>query len=76
MTLEQEIREAINKHTRENVSNTPDFILAEFMMRCLEAFESTTREREKWYGAELKPFGSVVTKVEEERPAFLRKIMD
>lgn len=49
-SLKQELTELLNRHSRENASNTPDFILAEFMLTCLAAFEHTTRERERWYG--------------------------
>ena len=31
----------INVHNRENVSNTPDFILAQYLYNCLRAFEQT-----------------------------------
>lgn len=45
-----EIREGfrltINRASRENASNTHDFVLADFLMRCLEAFEESTRLRE------------------------------
>ena len=34
----------------ENDSNTPDFILAEYLCECLERFNSGIRERERWYG--------------------------
>ncbi len=47
-TLEDEIRAAINKASRENASNTPDFILAEFLLGCLTAFENATNARTNW----------------------------
>lgn len=37
-TFEEELKELINKHSKENESNTPDFILAQFLNSCLEAF--------------------------------------
>lgn len=39
MPLEEEIREAINRNSFENGSNTPDFILATYLIDCLAAFE-------------------------------------
>lgn len=45
----------INEHTRENFSNTPDFILAGFLETCLKAFESAVRYRDDWYGVHLSP---------------------
>ena len=52
--LRKEIETAINKVSAENGSNTPDFILAEFLTDCLTAFDKASRAREKWYGKELR----------------------
>lgn len=49
----EEIREAINRNSAENGSNTPDFILAEYLTDCLATFDRTSRAREKWYGKAL-----------------------
>ncbi len=46
----KELEALINKYSRENLSDTPDFILAEFLGGCLITFEAATRERERWYG--------------------------
>lgn len=51
----------INRCSRENVSNTPDFILAEFLGATLIAFENASRAREKWYGKSLSIGGSTIT---------------
>lgn len=40
----------INRHSQENGSNTPDFILATYLVACLKAFDEATVAREKWYG--------------------------
>lgn len=63
--FEQELTSLINRHCVENGSNTPDFILARHLIECLEAFERASNERERWYGAHLKPFGPVVTEVQQ-----------
>ena len=55
----------VNRFSRENASNTPDYILAEFMDATLAAFEKASRAREKWYGAELKIGGSTLTVLSE-----------
>lgn len=46
----QELRKLINKHSMENGSDTPDFILADYMRTCLEAFDAAVSLRTKWYG--------------------------
>ena len=53
--LEKDLAGLINSECRENDSNTPDFLLAEFMMSCLDAFELASNKREVWYGVELEP---------------------
>ena len=46
----KDLETLINQHSRENASNTPDFILAEFLWGCLCQFDSAVIERTKWYG--------------------------
>lgn len=48
--LRKEIEQAINKCSMENGSNTPDFILAEYLIDCLWIFDKTVNKREEWYG--------------------------
>jgi hypothetical protein len=50
MNLRKQIETAINCASAENGSNTPDFILAEFLTDALSAFDKATAAREKWYG--------------------------
>ena len=47
-----ELGSLINKHSIENGSNTPDFILAEYLKQCLITFDMCTRRRDSWYGFE------------------------
>ena len=47
--FQQELVIAINKCTRENASNTPDFILADYLLDCLKAFDFAVRARTEWY---------------------------
>lgn len=58
-TLKEELAALLNRHSRENASNTPDFILAEFMLTSLAAFEHASRQREEWFGRSLTPAGPV-----------------
>jgi len=50
-----ELKQLINKHSMENSSNTPDHILADYLIRCIDNFTETTQSRESWYGVKLKP---------------------
>ena len=55
MTFETELRELINRHNKEAASNTPDFILAQYLEACLVAFSTATQQREMWYGRKALP---------------------
>ncbi len=50
----QELEFIINKHSMENGSDTPDCILAEYLIGCLETFDKTTLRRDRWYGRDPK----------------------
>ena len=52
MSFEEELRSLINRYSRENESNTPDFILAQYIEKSLLAFNQAVNSREKWYGRE------------------------
>jgi hypothetical protein len=45
-----ELEELINSQSMENGSNTPDFILASFLLSCLHAFDASVKQRDEWYG--------------------------
>lgn len=64
----QKLASLINITSRENESNTPDFILAEMMHDCLRAFERASLRREDWYGRSLTPAGLRTYAAEECAP--------
>lgn len=45
----------LNAHCMENGSDTPDFILAQYLTNCLAAFNTATEQRERWYGRKDAP---------------------
>lgn len=47
-----ELISLLNRHSKENGSGTPDFILAEYLFGCLAHFNSAVNRREVWYGRE------------------------
>ena len=49
-----ELIELLNKHSKENDSDTPDYLLSNFIIKCLNAFDTTIIDREKWYGRKRK----------------------
>jgi hypothetical protein len=46
--IRKEIETAINRCCAENGSDTPDFILAEFLTDCLAAWDKAVDARERW----------------------------
>lgn len=47
--FEQELTDLINKYSKENGSDTPDFILARHLLNCLNNFNDATNKRTGWY---------------------------
>ena len=50
LTLRLELERVINCASAENGSDTPDYILARYLSRCLRAFDDAVNDREAWYG--------------------------
>lgn len=48
------LRELLNKTSQENGSDTPDFILARYLINCMKAYNKATNRRDKWYGYKQK----------------------
>lgn len=48
--LIQDLAMVLNRHQRDNVTNTPDFLLAEYMIKALEAGEALISRRVYWWG--------------------------
>lgn len=45
----QELKQLINKHSQEQYSNTPDFILVEYILMCLQVYGNTVNRRDEFY---------------------------
>ena len=54
-----ELEHLINRESRENGSNTPDWILADYLADCLAAFDKTVNVRETWYGRPVNLIGDI-----------------
>ena len=55
LKLERELASVLNQFSAENVSNTPDFILAQYLLGCLAAWNTAVQQRETWYGRDARP---------------------
>ncbi len=47
--FQKELSDLINKYSRENMSDTPDFILAEFLERCMIAYSIAATKKDQWF---------------------------
>lgn len=61
-----ELQSLINRHSLENGSNTPDFILARYLERCLTTFNETMTERAAWYDPKIRAGAAQETCPEDE----------
>lgn len=52
-SFHQELVKLLNKHSMENYSGTPDWILAEFIMASLRGWDLGVRLRSEWRGEDL-----------------------
>lgn len=57
--LRSEIKSALNRASAENASGTPDHVLADFLLACLDAFDAATRRRDGWWGHEPRIGGLI-----------------
>jgi len=52
--LRAELESSINRCSAESGSDTPDFVLAAYLLKCLSAFDTAVLAREGYYGRERK----------------------
>lgn len=48
--LEKDLAAVLNRHSAENATDTPDFVLARYLLTCLDAWNAGVARREEWYG--------------------------
>jgi hypothetical protein len=46
----EQLEDIINCNSMESGSDTPDFILADYLIGCLAAYDRALEARERWYG--------------------------
>lgn len=49
--FQAELQILVNKYSLENLSDTPDFILADYLQSCLEAFNDAVQTRTSYYAS-------------------------
>ena len=53
--FKKELENLINCHSKENESDTPDFVLAQYLVRCLDVFNRAVQQRETMAGRDARP---------------------
>ncbi len=53
LTFEKELESLLNRYSKENDGDTPDWILAEYLMHCLAAYNSTVQKRDNFFGVDM-----------------------
>lgn len=53
--FKHDLAKLINIYSLEAVSNTPDFIIAEYLTNTLLEFDKLMRSRDNWYGYSQRP---------------------
>ena len=57
MEFEKKLEMLINEYSKENESDTPSFILAQYLKGCLANYVESVKVRDKWYGFKDKWYG-------------------
>ena len=57
--LARDLAAVLNRHSAENQSGTPDWILADYLIGCLDAWNAATRQRDQWWDTEHKIGGTI-----------------
>jgi hypothetical protein len=52
--FQKELEAIINRTSQENGSDTPDFILAEYLRDCLDSFDKAVARRAQWFAPALR----------------------
>lgn len=58
----KELTALINRYGLDTECDTPDYIIAEHLESCFEAYKETVKSRDTWFG--FKPFALPVIGVE------------
>ena len=58
----RDIARVVNMYSLEQESQTPDYILAEYMLKSLSDLNRLMRDRDYWYNGNYSALGSVDTK--------------
>jgi len=67
MDFRTELCNLINKYNIENTSNTPDYILTDYLIDCLKLFSIISEKRDKYHNFNLKLFSNDLFKSDSDK---------
>ena len=47
--LKDDLVALLNKYSQDSLANTPDFILADYLLNCLKAFRNASKLNQEWH---------------------------
>lgn len=50
--LESDLAALLNRYSAENASDTPDFLLAQYLIGCLDVYAAAVKARDTWHDTE------------------------
>lgn len=53
-SIRDELTALLNRHSKENASGTPDYILAEMLLGVLDVYDETIKKRAEWRGENVE----------------------
>lgn len=48
--IQRDLAAVLNRHSLDSACSTPDFILARYLLDCLEGWQMATIARDQWWG--------------------------
>lgn len=64
--FQKELMSLLNRHSQENESDTPDFILAEYLIGSLKVFNESVNNRQIWYGRKKEGESELENKLKDK----------
>jgi len=75
-TFQNELTALLNVHSQETPSDTPDWILAQYLLAQLAAFNNAVQQRENWYGRNHQEAAAEIERLETENRGLLREALE
>lgn len=55
LDFKRDLAKLLNRYSMENGSNTPDFLLADYLFWCLLSYNSIAQKNDQWHSKDKQP---------------------